>query len=99
MEPFGPPRLTTVEPAGDLGSLLAIDRDEGIPLRSCPFLNIEEWLTVDHRQEDGEEPRRLPMPEDGHGRIAGVHLLPLPKDGDRPRLTRNRLDLPGTGKL
>jgi hypothetical protein len=31
MEPLGPPRLTTVEPAGDLGSLLAIDRGQRIP--------------------------------------------------------------------
>ena len=31
--------------------------------------------------------------------IANLHLLSLPKHGDRPRLAGNRLDLPGTGEL
>jgi hypothetical protein len=39
------------------------------------------------------------MPKDGDGRIAGVHLLPQPKHGDRPRFAGNRLDLPGTGEF
>jgi hypothetical protein len=38
MEPFGPPRLITVEPPGDLGSLLAIDRDQRGALGSRPIL-------------------------------------------------------------
>jgi hypothetical protein len=40
-------------------------------LRNRPFLNVEERLAVDRRKEDGEEPRRLLMPKDGDGRIAG----------------------------
>ena len=72
MKPLGPPRLTTVEPAGDLRSLLAIDRDQGIALRICPFLDMEERLAVDHREKDGEEPRRLQMPEDSDGKIANA---------------------------
>jgi hypothetical protein len=99
MKPLGPPRLTTIEPAGDLGTLLAIDRDQGVSLGSCSILYIEERLAVDHRKEHGEEPRRLPMPKNGDGRIASLHRLPLPKHGDRPRLAGNRLDLPGTGEL
>jgi hypothetical protein len=72
VEPLGPPRLTAVEPTGDLRSLLAIDRDQGIALRSRPFLDMEERLAVDHREENGEETRRLQVPENGDRRIANA---------------------------
>src|SRR5882724_1659222 len=99
MEPLGPARLVPIEPAGDLGSLLAIHRDQRVALRSRPFLYMEERLAVDHRQEHGEEPRRFEMPEDGDRRIADDEVLPQPKDGHRTRPSRNGLDLPGAGEL
>jgi hypothetical protein len=57
MEPLGPPRLTPIQPPGDLGSLLAVNRDQGVSLGSRSILQIEERLAVDHRKEHGEEPR------------------------------------------
>src|SRR5882724_10762309 len=99
MEPLGPPRLIAVEPAGDLGTLLAIHRDQGVAVRSRRFLYMEQRLAVEHREEHGEEPRRLQVPEDGDGRIADRQILPKPKDGDRPRSAGDGLDLPGTGEL
>src|SRR5882724_7678903 len=99
MEPLGPARLVPIEPAGDLGSLLAIHRDQRVALRSRPFLYLEERLAVDHRQEHGEEPRRFEMPEDGDRRIADGEVLPQPEEGDRARPPRNGLDLPGAGEL
>jgi hypothetical protein len=99
VEPLGPARLVTVEPAGDLGSLLAIHGDQREALGHSLFLDMEEGLAVDRRQEHGEEPCRFEVPQDGDRRIAGGHVFPDPQDGDRARPPRNGLDLPGSGEL
>ena len=99
MERLRPPRLVAVEPPAHLRALLAIHGDEREALGRPLFLDMEERLAVDGRQEHGEELCRFEMPKDADRRIANGKILPDPEDGDRPRPSRNRLDLPGAGEL
>jgi hypothetical protein len=39
------------------------------------------------------------MPQYSNRRVADGQVLPEPEDGDRTRLARNGLDLPGPGEL
>ena len=81
MEPLGPPRLPAIEPAGDLRTLVAIDRDQRIALGHRLFLDVEQRLAVDHGKKDGDRPRfarsRLDLPGTGKLRLGGGQRVVL----------------------
>src|SRR5882724_12210704 len=70
-----------------------------LPSANPSHLLLGSRLPVEGREEDGQEPGRLGMPPGRDGPVPGVEGFPLPEHGDRPRLARHRLELPGAGQL
>src|SRR5882724_4081815 len=99
VETFREARLPAVEPAGDLGTLLAVHAEQGVAVRRLAVLEMEAGLAVEGGKKDGEEQRQLLVPHDRDRPVAGREVLPLPQDGHGAGLARDRLDLPRTGEL
>jgi hypothetical protein len=71
------------EPAGDLASLLSVDRFDGEALGAFLGREGEERLAAEERQGECEECRGLLVPEQTLGTVAAVEVLPGAEHGDR----------------